>query len=106
MDCSEPKDPRKQNCFWVYHISPAGSSFSISLQWGTLDAEIKVLFAVSPEQSEVLYLKPGVGQNMSMHASDFHFTSPFNFMFLISSPPSSRVGCGSVYIPMWGIRMK
>ena len=38
-------------------------------QWGTADAQIKVPSAENLELSCVLALKPGVGQNIAMHAS-------------------------------------
>ena len=38
-------------------------------QWGTADAEIKAHSVESPELTNVLPLKPGVGQNIASDAS-------------------------------------
>ena len=53
-----------------------------SPQWGTADAEIKVPSVENSELPKVLPLKPGVGQNIAMHAS----STAMNF-FLISTFP-------------------
>ena len=59
----------------------------------TADAEIKVPSVVNPELANVLTLKPGVGQNLVVHALStarniflvlddlFLFPSPFTFIF-------------------------
>ena len=46
--------------FVILHVVP---------QWGTADAEIKAHSVESPELTNVLPLKPGVGQNIASDAS-------------------------------------
>ena len=53
-------------------------------QWGTADAEIKVLSVENPGLTNVLPLKLGVGQNIAMHASP---TARNYFLVLISTFP-------------------
>ena len=50
-------------------------------QWGTADAEIKVLCAENPEPPKVLALKPGVGQKIAFHDS----STARNSIFFISA---------------------
>ena len=46
---------------FIATVSPCGG--------GTTDAEIKVSFGGSPGMSKVQSFKPGVGQNIALHAS-------------------------------------
>ena len=50
--------------------------------WGTEDSEIKVPSVENPELTNCLSLKPGVGQNIAMHASP---TARNNLLVLIST---------------------
>ena len=61
-----------------------------TLQRGTVDTEIKAPSAVNTELLTFLSLKPGVDQNIAMHASstarnfslsNSNLHSPFNFIF-------------------------
>ena len=54
---------------------------------GIADTDIKVLFAENSELSHVLSLKPGVGQNIVVHAS-------FNIWLLIYSVHFSKARDG------------
>ena len=66
-------------------------SFIVDQQWDTADAEIKAFSVENPERLKVFPLKPGVGQNIDMHAShiarnfflsDSYMTSgPFKLFF-------------------------
>ena len=40
----------------------------LALQWGLADAEVVVPSVETPELTSVFPLKPGVGQNIAMHA--------------------------------------
>ena len=53
-------------------------------QWGTVDAKIKVPSVENPELTDVLPLKPGVGQIIAMHASH---TARNSFLVLILTFP-------------------
>ena len=59
-------------------------SFVLSPHWGTADADITVPSVENPELTNVLRLKPGVGQNIAMHASP---TARNFFLGLISTFP-------------------
>ena len=54
------------------------------LQWGIMDAEIMVSSVENPELTNA-HLKPGVGQNIAMHALPC-LPSPFTFIFYMPSP--------------------
>ena len=45
------------------------SHVTMNPQWGTADAEIKIPSVENPELTNALPLKPGVCQNIAMHAS-------------------------------------
>ena len=55
--------------------------FVTNTQCGTANAKIKIPYAESPEMTKVLLLKPGVGQNITTHASPI----ARNFFFVLSS---------------------
>ena len=48
---------------------------------GTADAEISVPFVVNPGLTNVLLLKPGVGQNIATHDFCLGLSGPFIFIF-------------------------
>ena len=54
----------------------------VTLQWGNVDEETKVLFADNPVLSQVFCLKSGLGQNIVKHAPHTarnFFLSNFDF---------------------------
>ena len=51
-------------------------------QWGTANAEIKVISVENPVLKKILHLKPGVGQNIATHASS---TTRSIFLVFISA---------------------
>ena len=83
---------------------PAGcpSTSVIGLQWGAADAEIEV-HLMRTQSSNVLPLKPGVGQYVAIRATHtardfflayFYPSGPFTCIFSKPSPDFSCVGCG------------
>ena len=44
-----------------------------------MDTEVKAPYAANPDLSNILFLKPGVSQNITLHASPTAKDSPFKF---------------------------
>ena len=61
-------------------------------QWGTADAEIKVLLLRNPELTNILHLEPGAGQNIATHALP---TATNFFLVLVSTFPVHSPSCFS-----------
>ena len=53
--------------------------FFLNQEWGAADAEIKVPSVENPELANVLPLKPGVDENIAMHA----LPTARNFFFVL-----------------------
>ena len=58
-----PPNLKKKKKKSIFFFSP-----SPSMQWGTVDAEMRVPCGEVPELTDFLPFKPGVGQNVATHA--------------------------------------
>ena len=80
----------------MVHWATVRGSCLVILQWGTADVEISNPSVENPELTNVLPLKPELGQNIAMHAltaarsffpcPNLYHPGPFTLIFSRSSP--------------------